>query len=100
MTDDPLASPEPSGAARYVFAYLHRRGGSQRLGPLLSGLRMDERSFIAAVTELEERYWINIVWHKAPPGTPDDQLRPLADIHRLCTTRFGRRKYRATWPAD
>jgi hypothetical protein len=101
MTDDPLASPEPSGAACYVFAYLRRRGGSQRLGPLLSGLRMNERAFIAAVTELEERYWINIVWHKPPPGTPDDdEPRPLAEIYRLCTTRFGRQKYRATWPAS
>ena len=100
MSDDPFPPPEPSGAACYVFAYLRRRGGSQRLGPLLRGLRMDERNFTDAVNELNERYWIEIVWHKPPPGTPDDEPRPLHDIYRLCTTRFGRRRYRATWPAD
>jgi hypothetical protein len=100
MTGDSLAStsPEPSGAACYVFAYLHRRGGSQRLGPLLRGLGMNERAFVDAVTELAERYWISVVWHKAEPATPDDEPRPLRDVYRLCTTRFGRQKYRATWP--
>ena len=37
-----------------------------------------------------------------PPGasgTPDDEPRPLTDVYRLCTTRFGRKKYRTTWPA-
>jgi hypothetical protein len=100
MTHDPTSTPHPSQEARYVFAYLDRRGGSQRLWPLLRGLGLDQRAFIAAVTELEERYWIRIVWHKAPPGTPDDEPRPLSEIYRLCTTRFGRKKYRATWAAD
>jgi hypothetical protein len=99
MTHDTSPPPDPSGAASYVFAHLRRRGGSQRLKPLLNGLGMDERAFIDAVSELEERYWITIVWHKAAPGTPDDAPRPLAEIYRLCTTRFGRKKYRATWPA-
>jgi hypothetical protein len=100
MTDDTPLSPYPSQEARYVFAYLHRRGGSQRLWPLLRGLGLDQRTLIAAVTELEERYWIRIVWQKAPPGTPDDEPRPLAEIYRLCTTRFGRQRYRATWALD
>jgi len=100
MTEVPFASPEPSGAACYVFAYLRRRGGSQRLSPLLSGLGMDERVFADAVNELNERYWIDIVWHKAKPGTPDDAPRSLRDIYRLCTTRFGRQRYRTTWGAD
>ncbi len=99
MTHDTPLSPEPSGAACYVFAYLRRRGGSQRLGPLLGGLRMDERAFTDAVNELNERYWIKIVWHKPPPCTPDDAPRPLADIYRLCTTPFGRHRHRATSPA-
>jgi hypothetical protein len=34
----------------------------------------------------------------AQPGTPADDTRPYTDIDRLCTTRFGRKKYRATWP--
>ena len=60
---------------------------------------MDEPILAEVITELTERYWITIVWRKAPPGTPDDEPRPLTDVDRLCTTRFGRRKYRTTWPA-
>ena len=99
MTHDPSDDPNPSHEARCVFAYLRRRGGSQRLAPLLRGLGMEPRVFADAVNDLNERYWISIVWHKAPPGTPDDEPRPLADVYRLCTTRFGRKKYRATWPS-
>ena len=98
MTHNPMDSPNASREARYVFAYLHRRGGSQRLGPLLRVLGIEPRTFADAVNELNERCWITIVWRKA--GTPDDEPRPLTDIYRLCTTRFGRRKYRSTWPVD
>ena len=97
MTQDPMHGWHASREARYVFAYLLRRGGSLRLGPLLRGLRMEPRIFAEAANELCERYWITIVWRKA--ATPDDEPRALADIDRLCTTRFGRRKYRSTWPA-
>ena len=87
-------------AARYVFAYLHHRGGSVRLGPLLRGLGIDQRLVVDAVIELAERYWITIVWRKAVAVTSDEEARPLTDIARLVTTRFGRKKYRSTWPAD
>jgi GNAT superfamily N-acetyltransferase len=100
MTDDPMHAPCLSGAARYLFSYLHHRGGSVRLDPLLRGLGIDQRLVVDAVIELAERYWITILWHKAPPGTLEDEPRPLADVYRLCTTRFGRKKYRSTWPAD
>jgi hypothetical protein len=59
---------------------------------------MDRRIFLDAVNELKERYWITIVWRQAAPGTPEDEPRPLDEVERLCTTRFGRRKYRSTWP--
>jgi hypothetical protein len=71
-----------------------------RLGPLLRGLGMDHRVAVDAVNELGERYWITIVWRKAASGAADDDSRPLTDIYRLCTTRFGPRKYRSTWPVD
>ena len=96
MADHPLDSQY----ARYVFAYLHHRGGSIRLGPLLRGLGIDQQRFVDAVIELSERYWITIVWRKAVAVTPDEEARPLTDIERLVTTRFGRKKYRSTWPAD
>jgi hypothetical protein len=99
MPIDPLhGGLHPSSAARYLFGYLHRRGGSVRLGPLLQGLGMDRRVLIDAIMDLSERYWINIVWRQAAADETED--RPLADVYRLCTTRFGRRKYRSSWPVD
>jgi hypothetical protein len=100
MPLDPLRGFHPSREARCVFAYLDRRGGSMRLGPLLRGLGMDQGIVGDAVIELSERYWITVVWRKAAPGPADEDARPLTDIYRLCTTRFGRRKYRSSWPVD
>ncbi|HEY1243722.1 MAG TPA: hypothetical protein VGF29_02730 [Hyphomicrobiaceae bacterium] len=100
MSLDPLHGLHPSREARCVFAYLHRRGGSVRLGPLLRGLAMDQRVVLDALNDLSERYWITVVWRKAPPGTAHEDSRPFGDVYRLCTTRFGRRKYRTTWPVD
>jgi hypothetical protein len=100
MPLDPLHGIHPSHEARCVFAYLHRRGGSIRLGPLLRGLGMDQRIVVNALNDLKERYWIIIVWRKAATGSADEDTRPLAEIDRVCTTRFGRRKYRSSWPID
>ena len=100
MALDPLHGLHPSCEARCIFAYLHRRGGSVRMGPLLRGLGLEPRIVLDAVYELSERYWITVVWRKAAPGSGDGEVRPLTGIYRLCTTRFGRRKYRSSWPAD
>jgi hypothetical protein len=100
MTHDPMDSPHASRDARYVFSYLHRRGGTMRLQPMLRHLRMDPATLVAAVNELAERYWITVVWRKEVSPPPEDAPRPFTDVARLCTTRFGRRKYRTTWPAD
>jgi len=99
MTHDPTDSPHASREARYVFAYLHRRGGSMRVRPMLRHLRMEPADLVAAVNALAERYWIIIVWRKTASAAPEDEPRPFTDVARLCTTRFGRRKYRTTWPA-
>lgn len=100
MTVDPMHGLHPSREARCVFAYLRRCGGSMRLGPLLRGLGIDPRIFVEAVNELSERYWITIVWRRAAPETLAEETRPLTDIYRLCSTRFGRRKYRSRWALD
>jgi hypothetical protein len=89
-----MHDPPPSAAALRLFACLGRHGGSMRLEPLLRDLRIAPRDFIEAIIDLKERYWIRIVWHKAPPGTPDDEPRDYTEIERLVATRFGRRKYR------
>ena len=100
MSLDPPHGLHPSREARCIFAYLHRRGGSMRLGPLLRGLGMDRRIVLDSVYELSERYWITVIWRNDATGPSDADGRPLTDIHRLCTTRFGRRKYRSGWPVD
>jgi hypothetical protein len=100
MTLDPLHALHPTREARQLFAYLRRRGGSVRLEPLRRDLAIDPRALIDVIADLRERYWITVVWRKPAPGTPDDAPRALTDIDRLCTTRFGRRKYRTTWPVD
>jgi hypothetical protein len=100
MTHDPMDSPHASGPARCVFAYIHRHGGTVRMGPLLRGLGMDQRIFVDAVNELVDRYWIKIVCRKAADAAPDDEARLITDIERLVTTRYGRHRYRSTWPED
>ena len=73
-----------------------------RIGPLLRGLGslgMDERAFLDAIFELGERYWITIGWRGSAPGAAAEE-KPLAGIYRLTTTRFGRRKDRASWPLE
>ena len=72
-----------------------------RIGPLLRGLGslgMSERTFLDAIFDLAERYWITIQWSKAAPGAMAAEEKPLAGIYRLTTTRFGRRKYRSSLP--
>ena len=98
MTHNPIDSTSASPDGRYVFGYIYRRGGSMRLRPLMRHLRLEPRDLVAALTDLAELYWIRIVWRKPPPGTPAEDTRPYTDIKRLCTTRFGRKKYRTTWP--
>ena len=50
--NDPMYGQHASREARYLFAYLHRRGGTMRLAPMLRHLRMEPRDFLAAVAEL------------------------------------------------
>ena len=98
MIDHPLHDQHLPPEAYYLFGYLAQRGGCMRMQVIVRHLRLEPAALIAAMTELAERYWITIVWRPSPPGTPDDAPRPYTDIDRLVTTRFGRRKFRTTWP--
>jgi hypothetical protein len=101
MNDDPLFGPygqHASAEARYLFGQLARRGGCMRMRPIVRHLGLEPAILVAAITELVDRYWITLVWRPALPGTPEDEPRPHTDIDRLTTTRFGRKKYRSTWP--
>ena len=87
MPLDPLHGLHPSPEARCLFACLYRRGGSMRIGPLLRGLGslgIDQHSFVDAVFELGERYWITVVWRKAAPGATAEEepaYRHLPPVH-------------------
>jgi hypothetical protein len=99
--DDPMFGPygrDATREARAVFTALTRRGGSIRVASLLRRFAPEQqRVLFEAIDELRDRYWITIAWRKAPPGLPEDAPRPLSNIDRLVSTRFGRRKYRAAW---
>ena len=97
MALDPLHGLHSSCEARCIFAYLHRRGGSVRMGPLLRGLGLEPRIVLHALVALGKVMHDDCVRPRQPAN---EEARPLTDIYRLCTTRFGRRKYRASWPVD
>ena len=98
MTHEPPDYPHGSPAARSLFAYIHRRGGAMRIKPLLRRIAMEQPVFADAVNELVERGWIRIAWRKSARITPGEESRPYTDIDRLTTTRWGRYRYRSTWP--
>ena len=98
MIDHPQYGRHASWEARCLFAFLAQRGGCVRMQVIVRHLGLEPAVLVAAILELVERYWITFVWKPAPPGMPEDELRPHTDIDRLVTTRFGRKKYRTTWP--
>ena len=93
----PMADPGPSPDALALYRCLCRYGGSLRIDALLRQLPGDSRTDLcAAIDELAERYWIRIAYREPRPGALPDDAGPLDHIERLVTTRFGRKKYRAT----
>jgi hypothetical protein len=99
MSDDFTDGPPPfSREALYLFGFLRRHGGSMRLGPLLRHVGLDTNTLIAAINELSARHWIRIFWRKSAAAFGDDD-RPLTDIDRIATTRFGRWRSIGTWAA-
>ncbi len=98
MTHDPPDYPHCSPAARSLFSYIHHRGGTMRIKPLLRRIGMEQGMLVDAVNELVERYWMKIVWRKSAGIMPGEDSRPLTDADSLVSTRWGRYRYRSTWP--
>ncbi|MFZ1104387.1 MAG: hypothetical protein WAN86_16325 [Hyphomicrobiaceae bacterium] len=105
----PSAGPDcsTSDSDRSLHELRTRRDGSDiDLPTQLSGLpkcgRSEQQKRIEAESDLaaQAQDWITVVWRKDAPGSADDDRQSPTDIHRLCTTRFGRRKYRSSWPVD
>jgi hypothetical protein len=100
MTLDDCTAPPFSRYALHVFTCLRRRGGTMRVGPLLSQSRLTPDNLAAAVNELAERCWVKIEWRHPRDRLPDDLPERFRDVERVTTTRFGRIRDRVTWPVD
>jgi hypothetical protein len=98
MTRDPdvWKAPPFSPDALHVYGILDRRGRSMRIGPLRSATGLEPARLAAAINELHERGWVNIVWRRSPEYTGADQSRPLSDATRIVATRFGRWRFPQT----
>jgi hypothetical protein len=96
-----MFDPGLSRDALALYRYVRRCGGSLRIVTLLRQMPVNGLTALgAAIDELAERYWIRIAYREPRAGAPPDAAGPLDHIERLVTTRFGRRKYRATWRMD
>lgn len=102
MTHAPFKLPKVSNQGRAVFSYIHRRGGSMRIGPLMRGAGLESAALADALDELDEFYWITIQWRWSELAPSNEPLRAtiqsLTYIDRVTGTRFGRRKHRTSWP--
>jgi hypothetical protein len=86
----PLDDPLPKDALT-LFRYVYHRGGSLRLRHVQAGTGLDDEALRPALYELQERYWITIMWR---PPTVDESSTLAELVERITVTRFGRRKYR------
>jgi hypothetical protein len=94
MDDNPWRAPRLSHNAMHLMALLLRRGGGMRISPLISAGGMSAEDVVAAVNELTERLWIDIVWRSPLARRPESLPERFRDVRRIATTRTGRYCYR------
>jgi hypothetical protein len=102
MTYDEWEIPRFSNEAIAILGHLKRAGGTMRIAPLFRRSGIVEEAFPAALNELIERRWVHVRWRKPrtvitrpwPPDLPE-RCRP---VERVTLSRFGRWRYRITWP--
>jgi hypothetical protein len=94
MEDNPWRAPRLSRDAMQVMALLIRSGGGMRIGPLLRITRLPVDDLAAAVNELIERLWVEVVWRGELARRPDALPERARDLRRVITTRVGRHSYR------
>jgi hypothetical protein len=101
MSDDnDWKIPGLSRRAFGLFRCIRTRGGSMRIEPLRSASRLDDGQLVETLNELQARCWIRFKWRKRPEHTDADESRPMRDIERVTTTRFGRFRFEVSSPAD
>lgn len=91
--------PQPSREAFCVMDLLMRRGGSVRMGPLIADCKLPVEVLIAALNELTTRGWVSVVWRGPQARRPEALPERLRECRRVVVTRFGRWRYRTSWPA-
>jgi hypothetical protein len=100
MPEQATRSPTISKTAFGIFACLRRRGGSQRIAPLLQETRLAVDDLATAVNELVEHGWVKVEWRTPRNPLPEAIPERIREVERITTTRFGRYRHAVTWPAD
>ena len=104
MTGDSTANPAddwrptpPSWAAMSVMSLLLGRGGCMRMEALLPACGLSHADLAAALNELNERTWIDIVWRSERARRREALPERFRDVRRVVTTRCGRTFYPRYW---
>lgn len=90
MYDNPWRAPRLSYDAWSLMQLLQHRGGGLRIGPLLQASTLSDDALVAAVNELVERSWVEIVWRGPQARRPDLLPERFREARRIATTRTGR----------
>ena len=94
MYENPWRAPRLSYDAWSLMQLLQRRGGGMRVGPLLQASTLSDDALVAAINELVERGWIDIVWRSPEACRPELLPERFRDVRRIATTRTGRHCHR------
>jgi hypothetical protein len=90
MYDNPWRAPRLSYNAWNLMHLLLRCGGGMRIRPLLQASTLTDDALVAAVNELAERGWIEIVWRSPDARRPELLPERFREARRIATTRVGR----------
>lgn len=93
MDDKPWRAPRLSPDAMQIMALLLGRGGGMRIGPLLRISRLPPDAVVAAVNELIERLWVDVVWLSDDARRSDALPGRVRNARRIATTHTGRHCY-------
>jgi hypothetical protein len=90
MDDNPWRAPRLSPDAMRVMDLLLPRGGGMRVAPLLQAAGIPPDDLAAAINELLERSWIDVVWRGPEAHRPARLPERFRKARRIATTRTGR----------
>jgi hypothetical protein len=94
MYDNPRRAPRLSYDAWSLMQLLQHRGGGMRIRPLLQASTLSDDALVAAVNELVERLWVEIVWRSPEARRPELLPERFREARRIATTRTGRHCHR------